>query len=181
MAQTLQTLSIISFAVAGVCLVLAIFFWVFFKIPSVIGDLSGRTARKSIEKMRQANVRSGNKSYRASATNAARGKLTDTMQHSAKLSGKAPNGKPDANEDGRPETGLLAENKAVVHVNEKTELLDGGETTGSLLDEEATGRLVDEEATMALNVEPTPVKRTGGKKLTMINEVMLIHTDEVIG
>ena len=181
MAQTLQTLSIISFAVAGLCLVLAIFFWIFFKIPSVIGDLSGRTARKSIEKMRQANVRSGNKSYRASATNAARGKLTDTMQHSTKLKGKAPDGKPAANEDGRPETGLLAENKADPHVNEKTELLDGGETTGSLLDEEATGRLVDEEATMALNVEPTPVKRTGGKKLTMINEVMLIHTDEVIG
>jgi len=40
--------------------------------------------------------------------------------------------------------------------------------------------LVDEEATMALNVEEPPVKRTGGKKLTMINEVMLIHTDEVI-
>ena len=70
MAQTLQTLSIISFAVAGVCLVLAVFFWFFFKIPIVIGDLSGRTARKSIAKMRAANEKSGAKSYKESKTNA---------------------------------------------------------------------------------------------------------------
>ena len=45
MAQTLQTLSVISFVIAGACLVLAVFFWLFFKIPTVIGDLSGRTAK----------------------------------------------------------------------------------------------------------------------------------------
>lgn len=180
-ADILSLVSLISYILAGICLVLAAFFWFFFKIPSVIGDLSGRTAKKSIEKMRQANMRSGNKSYRASATNAARGKLTDTMQHSSKLKkGKTPEEKPAADETGRPETGVLSENKAGAYVDEKTDFLDDGETTGNLLDEEATGRLVDEEATMALNVEATPAKRTGGKKLTMINEVMLIHTDEVI-
>lgn len=41
MAQTLQALSVISFVIAGACLVLAVFFWLFFKIPTVIGDLSG--------------------------------------------------------------------------------------------------------------------------------------------
>lgn len=180
-AEILSLVSLISYIVAGVCLVLAVFFWFFFKIPSVIGDLSGRTAKKSIEKMRQANVRSGNKSYRTSATNEARGKLTDTMQHSSRLKkGKVQEKKAAESETVRPETGLLAENKATAYVNENTEVLDGGETTGSLLDEEATGRLVDDEATMTLNVEATPAKRTGGKKLTMINEVMLINTDEVI-
>ena len=107
MAQTLQTLSIISFAVAGVCLVLAIFFWFFFKIPTVIGDLSGRTARKSIAKMRAANEKTGAKSYKESKTNAERGKLTGTMPDSGKLKKKI-----TASDDGKPETGLLAENKA---------------------------------------------------------------------
>lgn len=79
MAETLQLLSIISFAVAAVCLVLAVFLWFFFRIPDVIGDLSGRTARKSIAKMRAANEKSGSKSYKESKANAERGKLTGTM------------------------------------------------------------------------------------------------------
>ena len=49
MAETLSILSIVSFAVAGASFMLAVFFWFFFKIPTVIGDLSGRTARKSIK------------------------------------------------------------------------------------------------------------------------------------
>ena len=38
MAETLSMLSIISFIVAGVALAVAIFLWIFFKIPRVIGD-----------------------------------------------------------------------------------------------------------------------------------------------
>mgnify|MGYP000841362241 FL=1 len=80
MAQTLQTLSTVSFAVAGVCFAVAAFFWFFFKIPAVFGDLSGRNARKSIAKMRAANERSGVKSYKESKTNVERGKITGTIQ-----------------------------------------------------------------------------------------------------
>ena len=50
MADTLSLLSVIAFVIAGVSLAVAIFLWFFFHISSVIGDLSGRTARKSIEK-----------------------------------------------------------------------------------------------------------------------------------
>ena len=169
-AEILSLVSLFSYILAGVCFVLAAFFWFFFKIPSVIGDLSGRTAKKSIEKMRQANVKSGNKSYRASATNAARGKLTDTMQQSGKLK-KEKSPKKNTPMDGtdRPETGILADNKADTYVDEGTVSLEVGEATDVL-----------EEATTELNVEAAPVKRAGGKKLTMINEVMLVHTDEVI-
>lgn len=167
MAQTLQTLSIISFAVAGVCLVLAIFFWFFFKIPTVIGDLSGRTARKSIAKMRAANEKTGAKSYKESKTNAERGKLTGTMPDSGKLKKKT-----TASDDGKPETGLLAENKADGLESEATGIL-GSETTGLLIDENATAPL-DSPA------QKHPA-RTGGKKLEMIEEVMFVHTDEVIG
>lgn len=166
MAETLSTLSIISFAVAGVCLVLAVFFAFFFKIPTVIGDLSGRTARKSIAKMRAANEKTGSKTYKQSKTNAARGKLTGNIPDSAKL-----NKKESRRNSDKPETGLLAENKA--------DSIDSEET--GVLDSEATGLLIDEEATAALDTAVQPAaKRTGGKALKLIEEVMLIHTDEVI-
>ncbi len=172
MAQTLQTLSIISFAVAGVCLILAIFFWFFFKIPTVIGDLSGRTAKKSIAKMRAANEKTGVKAYKESKTNAERGKLTGTMPDSSKL-------KKQVSDDGKPETSLLAENQADGLESEATGVLD--EATG-ILGSETTGLLVDENATAPLD---TPAHkypaRTGGKKLEILDEVMLVHTEEVIG
>ena len=59
MAETLSMLSIISFIVAGVALAVAIFLWIFFKIPRVIGDLSGRNARKSIARVRASYEKSG--------------------------------------------------------------------------------------------------------------------------
>lgn len=116
MAQTLQTLSVISFAVAGVCLALAIFFGFLFKIPGVIGDLSGRTARKSIAKLRAANEKNA---------------VADIIQI--------------------PDVG----------------------TTALLADENAT-------APLAAAVHQ-PGQSTEAKRLVMIEEVMLIHTDEEIG
>lgn len=174
MVQTLQTLSIISFTIAGICLVLAVFFWFFFKIPTVIGDLSGRTARKSIAKMRAANEKTGAKSYKESKTNAERGKLTGTMPDSGKLKKKK-----EVPDDGKPETGLLAENKADGLESEATGVL--GAATGNL-ESETTGLLIDENATAPLDTPAhKPPVRTGGKKIEIIEEVMFIHTDEVIG
>lgn len=177
-AEILSLISTISYVIAAISFVLAIFFWFNFKIPSVIGDLSGRTAKKSIARMRASNERAGGQGYKPSAANASRGKLTDTMQHSRGLA-TDPKKKPTAGakkkapaEDVMPETGLLATNKAVVADGQQTDLLEGAE---------ATGLLVDEDATAPLHEEPKPIiKRTGGKKLTMLDEVMLIHTDEVI-
>ena len=180
MPQLLQTLAIISFVIAGILFVLSLFFWFFFKIPKVVSDLTGRTARKAIAKRRKANARSGNKAYRSSPTNVNRGQLTATMP-SEKTAGKPQPAKQAAKqqpakkqpapvETGMPETGLLGMNKADPHTEQQE--------TAMLVDDNAT-TLLDEGMTMALDVELTP-HRTGGKKLTMINQVMLIHTDEVI-
>ena len=59
MAEGLFLISRISFIGAGICLVLAVFLWFRLGIPAVFGELSGRTARKSIAKMRENNKRSG--------------------------------------------------------------------------------------------------------------------------
>ena len=177
-AEILSLISLISYIIAGISFAIAVFFWFFFKIPSVIGDLSGRTAKKSIARKRASNERSGGKGYQPSATNVDRGKLTDTMQHSKKLAGDAKKKsaaetrKKAQAEDVMPETGLLAVNKADMSDGQQTDLQEGAE---------ATGLLVDEDATAPLCEEPKPIiKRTGGKKLNMLEEVMLIHTDEVI-
>lgn len=162
MAETLSTLSIISFAIAGVSLALAVVLFICFKIPTAIGDLSGRNAKRSIARMRSGNEKSGNKSYRTSETNAARGKLTSTM-HGI---GDQPKGrKSDAKmtaQDQMPETGLLDENKADLK-EESTVLLNGAEETALLAE-----------------TPKEPAKRVGGVKLTLLDEVMLIHTDEAI-
>lgn len=170
MAQTLQLLSIISFVVAGACLILAVFLWFFLRIQNVIGDLSGRTARKSIARMRAANEKTGNKSYRESKTNAERGKITGTMRGIGV----------ESQLKKTPETELLSENKADGLKSETTAILDDEAT--SILGSETTGLLVDENATAPLDaVKPANSARTGGKKLEIIDEVMIIHTTEVIG
>ena len=174
MAETLSTLSIISFAVAGVCLVLAVFFWIFFKIPSVIGDLSGRTARKSIAKMRAANEKTGSKSFKESRTNSERGKLTGTMPGIDKNKKKK-----TKSDELQPETGLLEENQADVYETQATGVLNEGAT--DVLEADATTLLIDENATAPLDTTiQKPVKRVGGKSLVMLDEVVLIHTNEVI-
>lgn len=162
MAETLQLLSIISFAVAIVCLVLAVFFWFLFKIPTVIGDLSGRTARKSIAKMRAANEKTGGKSYKTSQTNAERGKLTETIPNKKK---------------NNPETTLLMENKANKLSSELTGILDNEETDN--LDSDATGLLVDKDDTAVLLDSDSHID-TNVRKLELIEEVMIVHTNEVI-
>lgn len=167
MAETLSTLSIISFVLAAVALALAIVLWFFFDISTVVGDLTGRTARKSIAKMRAENEKSGVKKYKESRINAERGKLTET------IGGKKNELK---DEDDRSETGILVENKAETIKNEETGLLNN--ETNRLLDTEETGLLMEKPAAIERSV--IAERRTGGKTLTIIEEVILIHTDEVI-
>lgn len=172
MAELLSTLSIISFALAGLCFVLAVFFWFFFKIPTVVGDLSGRTARKSIAKMRQINEKSGSKSYKESKTNLARGKVTGTVANSEKLNPQKQN-----MDDDRPETGLLADNLAESFDSEETGMLSNNAAENS--DPEATGLLNAEPETIDLGEVRMPVERIA-VKMELIEEIILIHTNEVI-
>lgn len=163
-AEILSLVSLISYIAAGVFLGLAIVFWFIFKIPVVIGNLSGRTAKKSIEQMRRVNTQSGSKSYRSSTTNAARGKLTDAMPQTSVPT--------PIMETPSPETCPLTDQQPPAPYSAETVPLYSGEATTTLLDEGATTPL-----DMPAPVADVPF---GAKKLTMLNEVMLIHTDEVI-
>lgn len=165
MAETLFTLSIISFVIAGVCFAIAVFFWFFFKIPVIISDLSGRTAKKSIAILRaenEKNNQSKNKTVRKKGTGLISEKLKKQENDSLL----------------RPETGLLDENKVVSYENTETGLLEYGT---ELLDSEQTGLLEDDMATAPHEVKQSQVKRRkDGKELEIIEEIMMIHTDETI-
>ena len=76
----------------GIMAVTSVFLFFFLKIPRVIGDLTGSTARKAIEEIRQQNENSGHKTYKTSLVNQERGKLTDKISPSGNLypAGTAP-------------------------------------------------------------------------------------------
>ena len=69
----------------GIMFVVSILVFIFLKIPKVISDLSGATARKAIKMIREQNEASGDKGYKVSAFNEARGKLTDKISPSGNV------------------------------------------------------------------------------------------------
>ncbi len=70
---------------AGIMLVVSIVVFFLLKIPGVIGDLTGITARKAIENIRNQNESSGDKESMTSLVNRERGRLTDKISASGRL------------------------------------------------------------------------------------------------
>ena len=83
--ELLQTLSIAAYIAAGVLLLIGIALFFLLDVPKLYGDISGRTARKAIEAIRQQNETTGNKAYKPSPVNAERGRLTDKITPSGRL------------------------------------------------------------------------------------------------
>lgn len=69
----------------AIMFLVSVILFVALKIPYVIGDLSGRNAKKAIEEIRRQNEISGDKVYKSSAVNLERGKLTDKISASGRI------------------------------------------------------------------------------------------------
>lgn len=69
----------------GIMFIVSILLFIFLRIPKVISDLTGATARKAIKNIREQNEASGDKGYKVSAFNEARGKLTDKISPSGNV------------------------------------------------------------------------------------------------
>lgn len=78
-AETWMIIAIVGFSLAGVALIIAIFMFTKMKIPSVIGDLSGKTVAREIKEMKELNSSKGDRSFRPSKVNIERGTLTETV------------------------------------------------------------------------------------------------------
>ncbi len=79
-AEVLNIISIVAFSLSLICLIVAVFFWFKYNIYKVIGDLSGRNAKKAVMKMREANEKSGKKIHRPTSAAKSRGTVTEKMK-----------------------------------------------------------------------------------------------------
>ena len=166
--MTINIVSIIFFIIAGVSLLVAIYSFVRFNIPQIIGELSGRTAKKSIAQMRDKNVKTGNKSHRPSPAAKERGTLTDKIEKKETV---------------KKDFSTVKENADLTKSTEK--LLDNNQT--ELLDENATERLKDNSTTV-LSVETTVLNNddsqlnmsNNSNDFNIIKNIVLIHTNETI-
>lgn len=173
---------------AAILFIISVILFFVLKIPSVIGDLSGATARKAIEDIRNQNETTGEKVYKSSLVNRERGKLTDKISPSGNLI-KNPSGgiwgamttekisTQKLSEDAANETTVLSSNETTVlgGGNETTVLggnettvLNGGETT--LLD---SMPVMNETSLLSPDMMPSGI-------FEIEYEITFIHTTEVI-
>ena len=154
MAETLSVTSVILFIIAAIFVVVAIVLWFVFKIPNVVGDLSGRNARKSIKQMRLTNENTSVK-RKSNSLNA-----NSLAFKTSIYSGMNMN-----------ETGLLVDNvQRKITFSAETESLDGSgndefESNDNILNK---SDVVSKDEVM---------KRVG---FVLLEEILFIHTDEVI-
>lgn len=179
MADTLSTLSLVAFVLAGVFFVTAIALFVVLRIPKSIDYFTNRSAKKSVKQM----VTSGGTSskiasFQTSSGNKARGKLTEEVdvappqkRKTADLQRAQKQRTPDSSS--RPETGLLSEKENHTAYLDPTEEL--------VVNLAAETESLDEFVTSVL---PETIEKVAASRprvtLTMMDEVMLIHTNEVI-
>ena len=189
MAEILSRISGISFGLAIVFFLMAVFFWFKFGILTIIGDLSGRTARKSIAKIRENNEKSGKKNYRPSRINVERGKLTERMVQTPANTGNMGN-KRQTGGEGSEATALLAQNGMPAAVQGREGASGNNETVHPM--DRVSGReaVSDNNETAPLtgqafhqrrgigSVELQTVIQAEGWRL--LGNIRLIHTDEMI-
>lgn len=158
MAEILSIISLVSYILAGSFLVLTVFFWFRFDIPKVIDDLTLKSAKKQIAQMHA-------KSDESAAARA--GQKAEKSGKTAKRKAAADN----------PETGLLVDNRADEDDSPVTELMDkpAADPDATELLDMPTGLLGEAD-----DQPSAPPERTGGVELTMLEEVMIVHTDEEI-
>ena len=158
MAELLVKISYIAFAGAVVCLILAVILFIKFKIPTVIGDLSGKNA---IQQMRETNSQKGNPAFKPGKKNEKHKKLTEELTFKKKE---------NVTEAIRPETGLLKETMAASQESssDETELLVSEETA------------ILGNVTESLESETEILTQQKTVHMKMLDDIMLVHTKERI-
>lgn len=87
-AERFKAVSTAGYALAVFMLIVAILLFFFFKIPAVYGDLSGKAAKKAIEKIKlqnEAAIASGAKAFSPSTVNLKKGKTSGKLKDSRQL------------------------------------------------------------------------------------------------
>lgn len=89
--ELLKTISLALFILSAVMFLVAVSLFFLLNVPKLVGDITGSTARKAIESIRKQNEESGDKAYKPSPVNLARGKTTEKISSSGQLVKNSPN------------------------------------------------------------------------------------------
>lgn len=152
--ETYHTVFLSAGILAIIFAVCSVLLFVLLKIPKVVGDLSGRTARKGIADIREQNIRTGDKRHKTSAVNLDRGRITDRITDSGNIQrvGKTVN------------TGVMTQK---INMPESEEMMETAETT-VLPTQQYSETVILDEIRM-------------DDDFAIAEEICFIHTDETIG
>ncbi|MBQ9975822.1 MAG: hypothetical protein IJP16_04865 [Clostridia bacterium] len=162
-----------SAVLCGIMVAVSIVLFFVLRIPSVIGDLTGLTAKKGIENIRNKNESTGEKVYKSSTVNRERGRITDKISPSGRIDRAYTDSIGGAMSTEKLSTEQLSGDTDVLGGNETSvlteELASGGET--ALLSElDATG-----------NTEQLSQQATVGASVFEIEyEIEYVHSDEIV-
>lgn len=179
--ELLQTLSLALYIVAGVLFLVGIALFFLLDVPKLYGDVSGRTAKKAIEAIRQQNESTGNKAYKPSAVNAERGKLTDKITQSGRLQSQT-SGLPVSVGTEKLDTSTLMpqsnETTVLAEAANETTVLEqsAGETTVLT----GTISLAGETTVLVNNEAPSSGAVTDPTKFTVDVEMSFTGSSEII-
>lgn len=149
---------------SAVMFIVSLLLLVFLKIPRVINDLTGRTAKKAIRNIREQNISSGEKKYKTSAVNAERGKLTDKISTTGSIIQKG---------------GKSPMNVAVATEKISTQQLEGADETTVLYNEETSVLTPEQNLSGETDVlDSVNYPETAGFVIEF--DITFVHTGEII-
>ncbi len=193
MAETLSVISLISFLAAGVFAILAVVLWFVFHIPTVAGELSGRTAKKSIERTRRNNeeasknsrgagpVRDKGKNFPADGRQAGKNSPADERQAGKNSPADERQTRKNRSEGGGIETALRAESAAGTRRRETAQ--QGRETVRRSRETAQQSReteVLADAGSLEASGSGNPQRRMSAVKIELLEEILFIHTKEVI-
>lgn len=158
----------------GIMFIVSILVFIFLKIPKVISDLTGATARKAIKNIREQNEASGDKGYKVSAFNEARGKLTDKISPSGNVIQQH-----QMQMRGIDTTKIDTQELQVDETANQTTVLDSYNET-SVLDNTGAGETSVLSEVMSSGETTVLSEATNDSAFTIEYEITFIHTNEII-
>lgn len=181
-----RSVFVIAAVAAGVMAVISIFLFFWLKIPAVIGDLSGATARKGIEAIRSGNAKSGNKKYGSSKVNLQRGRLTAKMTHTGSLETLQTDSGYGLNTEKlkTDETTVLSENQT-----SETTVLSQNQMNGTTLLSQSqinettvlSQSQINETTVLSQSqINETTILPSGEVVFEILQDITIIHTEEMI-
>lgn len=169
----------IGIALCAMFALITVFLFFKLNIIGVIGDLSGSSARKGIENIRNQNQISGNKAYKSSNVNRERGKLTDKITSSGRLA--------SAGESVDVSVGTEKFKTGELPQSNETVVLDAYSSGGYESDETTVlmKNATDETTVLASSFDETTILNVEnlkniGSGIVVEEEIVFVHSNERI-